>query len=103
MKRRTNLTAEKKVEILKRHLVDRVPVSDLCEEYGVQPTAFYRWQRALFENATLALLGPGSRRRQREEEEERIVALQEKLRKKDEVLGELMEEYVAVKKNSGGN
>ena len=31
-KERTHYTAEEKVAILRRHLLDKVPVSDLCEE-----------------------------------------------------------------------
>ncbi|MBP9861738.1 MAG: transposase, partial [Kofleriaceae bacterium] len=34
---RRNYTIEQKVEILRRHLVDKVPVSDLCNELGIQP------------------------------------------------------------------
>ena len=37
-KKRTNYTGQEKVIILKRHLVDQVPVSDLCDEYHLQPT-----------------------------------------------------------------
>ena len=42
-KQRKNYQAQDKVFILKRHLVDRVAVSDLCDEYDLQPTVFYRW------------------------------------------------------------
>ncbi|NVN93622.1 MAG: hypothetical protein HXX11_23930 [Desulfuromonadales bacterium] len=40
-KKRHNYTPEEKVIILKRHLVDHVAVSDLCDEYQLQPTIFY--------------------------------------------------------------
>ena len=33
-KERKHYTAEEKVAILRRHLLDQVPVSDLCEEHG---------------------------------------------------------------------
>ena len=49
-KERKHYSAEEKVAILRRHLLDKVPVSDLCEELGLQPTVFYRWQKELFEN-----------------------------------------------------
>lgn len=52
---RKRYTAEEKVAILRRHLVDRVPVSDLCHELGLNPTAFYRWQKVFFENGAAAL------------------------------------------------
>ena len=49
-KERKHYTAEEKVAILRRHLLDKVPVSDLCEELSLQPTVFYRWQKEFFEN-----------------------------------------------------
>jgi len=42
--------AAKKVAILKRHLLEKVPVSQLCEEKGLQPTVFYHWQKEFLEN-----------------------------------------------------
>ena len=46
--------------ILRRHLLDKVPVSDLCEEPGLQPTAFYRWQKEFFENGAAAFQSFGN-------------------------------------------
>src|SRR3989442_761515 len=48
-KERKHYTAEEKVGILRRHLLDKVPVSDLCEELGLQPTVFYRWQNKFYD------------------------------------------------------
>jgi transposase len=53
-KERKHFTPEKKVAILRGHLVDKVPVSELCEELGLRPTVFYRWQKELFENGAAA-------------------------------------------------
>src|SRR5580765_6511959 len=53
-KERKHYTAEEKVAILRRRLLDKVPVSDLCEELGLQPTVFYRWQKEFFENGAAA-------------------------------------------------
>lgn len=39
-KQRKHYTPEEKVAILRRHLVERVPISDLCDELGLQPTVF---------------------------------------------------------------
>jgi transposase len=49
-KQRKHYTPEEKVAILRRHLVEGVPISDLCDELGLQPTMFYRWQKEFFEN-----------------------------------------------------
>ena len=53
-KQRKHYTPEEKVAILRRHLVEGVPISDLCDELGLQPTVFYRWQKEFFENGTAA-------------------------------------------------
>lgn len=54
-KERKHYTAEEKVAILRRHLLDKVPVSDLCEEHGLQPSLFYCWPKELFENGAAAV------------------------------------------------
>jgi transposase len=53
-KQRKHYTPEEKVAILRRHLVEGVPISDLCDEWGLQPTVFYRWQKEFFENGAAA-------------------------------------------------
>lgn len=98
-KERKYYTPEEKVSILRRHLIDKVPVSTLCEELQLQPTVFYHWLKQLFENGAAAFLHP--RDSSRKHEQERIAALEKKLRTKDEVLAELMEEHVALKKSLG--
>ncbi len=98
-KQRKNYTAQEKVVILKRHLVDQKPVSDICDEYHLQPTVFYRWQREFFENGAAAFKKESSR--QKKAEEKRIVQLEAKLQTKNEVLSELMEEHIQLKKDLG--
>lgn len=98
-KKRHNYTAQEKVAILKRHLVDQIPVSDLCDEYQLQPTVFYRWQKEFFENGAAAFEKDNSR--QQKEERKRIQQLEAKLQTKNEVLSELMEEHVQLKKERG--
>ena len=60
-KKRKNYTPQEKVVILKKHLIDRIPVSDLCDQYHLQPTVFYSWQKRFFENAAVSIFPrPGS-------------------------------------------
>ena len=33
---------------LTEHLVEHVPVSDLCDKHKLHPTLFYQWQKAFF-------------------------------------------------------
>jgi transposase len=98
-KKRHNYTPEEKVSILKRHLIDHVPVSNLCDEYHLQPTVFYDWQKQFFENGAAAFIRDTGR--QKRNEEQRIEQLEAKLRRKNEVLSELMEEHIQLKKELG--
>jgi transposase-like protein len=98
-KQRKHYTPEEKVAILRRHLVEGVPISDLCDEWGLQPTVFYRWQKEFFENGAAAFQQRG--RTSRQPEQERIAYLEQKIQTKDEVLAELMAEHVALKKRVG--
>jgi transposase len=100
-KERKHYTAEEKVAVLRRHLLDRVPVSDLCEELSLQPTVFYRWQKELFENGSAAFQSTERPHRQVQEKQKRIEFLEKKMHNKDEVLAELMAEHVALKKSLG--
>ncbi len=96
-KQRHNYTPEEKVAILKRHLVERVPVSDLYDEYQLQPSFFYHWQQFFEKGAAAFTQGKDPKRK----ETQRIEQLEEKLRKKHEVLSELMEEHIKLKKELG--
>jgi transposase len=96
---RKNYTPEEKVAILKRHLVDKVPVSDLCDELGLNLNVFYGWQKQFFENG--AAVFQKTRRRQVDRRDERIEKLEAKLAQKNEVLAELMQEHVQLKKELG--
>jgi transposase len=98
-KQRKHYTPEEKVAILRRHLLEGVPISDLCDEEGLQPTVFYRWQKELFENGAAAFQHRG--RPNHLPEQERIAYLEKKIQTKDEVLAELMAEHVALKKRVG--
>jgi transposase-like protein len=88
--------------ILRAHLIEKVPISEVCEKHGVQPTLFYQWQRRLFEEGAAVFEQPRARSpRQQAAERRRIEALEAKIRNKDEVLVELMSEHVALKKSLG--
>ncbi len=98
-KQRKHYTAEEKVAILRRHLVDNEPVSKLCDQLALQPTVFYRWQKEFFENGAAAF--QTNNRGSRQPEQERIARLEKKIQTKDEVLAELMAEHMALKKSLG--
>jgi len=90
-----------KVAIIREHLVEKLPVSDLCDKYGIHPSVYYRWQKQFFEGGEKAFAPTNERQAVRQLKQD-VADLEAKLARKDEVLGEVMEEYVTLKKNVGG-
>ena len=99
-RKRKNYTPEEKVAILRRHLLEKVPVSDLCDELGLNPTVFYGWQKHFFENGAVAFQRKEKKSRPTPEAR-RLEKLEAKLTQKNEVLAELMQEHVQLKKELG--
>lgn len=95
---RKHFAVAEQVAILRRHLLEQVPVSDLCDEYGIHPTVFYRWQQ-LFENDAPAF--DYHPKGAQDAASKKIAALEDKLTRKNEVLSELMEEHIKLKKALG--
>ena len=104
MSKRKYLSADQKVSIVRRHLLENVPVSDLCDEFGIHTTQYYAWQKQLFEGAAQVFErqpNNASRNRQQEAQVKRIEQLEKKLQTKNEVVSELLEEHVKLKKDLG--
>ena len=99
---RRSFTTEQKAIVLKRYLVDKVPISDLCDEYGIKPNHIYAWQKILVDNQE-AIFHPTAKRAASKAsvQEEKIARLEQKLQQKNEVISELMEENVRAKKEAG--
>jgi transposase len=99
-KRKPNFTAEQKVRIVRQHLLERTPISDLCDQHGISPTQFYTWQKQLFEHGTKAF--ENGRNTRERELERKLAKLQTTTREKDEVIAEVTRELVFLKKADGG-
>ena len=99
---RRRFGTDQKATILKRYLVDKVPISDLCDEYGIKPNQVYAWQKILFDHAETAFQQAGGRAASKASaQEEKIARLESQLQQKNEVIAELMEENVRAKKANG--
>src|SRR5437667_11612012 len=95
---RRHFTPAQKVALLRQHFLDKVPVSDLCEQHGIAVTLFYNWQKLFFENGQAAFTANDKRRKaDTDGKDHRIATLEAKLQRKHEVLSELMEEHVRLK------
>jgi transposase len=98
---RRHFTPQEKVAIVKRHLLEGIAVSNLCDEFQINPTLFYQWQRQLFENAHLAFDNGRKARAVEDAKDQKIQQLEAKLHRKNDVLAELMEAHTELKKTLG--
>jgi transposase len=96
-----HFSGPEKVAILKRHLLDKVPVSDLCDELELYPNQFYGWLKEFFENGHLAFDNGRKSKAVEDANVQKIERLEAKLQRKDSVLAELMEEHTLLKKELG--
>ena len=95
MVKRTNRTysPEFKIKLLREHLIDKAPVSSLCEKHQVKPSLFYKWQNDLFGNGDVVFKNAKADKLHSHYQKQ-VLTLQKKLANKNEVLAELMQDYV---------
>ena len=98
---RRHVGPQEKIAALKRHLLEGVPVSTICDGLGIAPTLFYRWQKELFENGHTLFQNGRVAKAVDNAKDEKIQKLEAKLQKKNEVMAELMEALTEEKKRNG--
>ena len=97
---RRHFSPEEKVKIIRLHLLEKIPISEVCEKHQITPTQFYQWQKIFFENGAGAF-AKSSGPRATSQAEQRMTALENKLKRKDEVIAEIMADYLVLKKELG--
>ena len=81
------------------------PISNLADEFGLQPTQIHTWVKQVLDQAEKAFerAGPGRVAKKTEEvKDQKIAQLEANVAKKNEVIVELMQEHVQLKKEIGG-
>ncbi len=104
MSARKILTPKQKIAILREHLIEKVPVSEICDKHGVSVVNFYNWQKQLFENGAIAFerkTNSANAKRQDDANAAKIEKMEAKLQQKNEVIAELLQEHVELKKEIG--
>lgn len=97
-------TSEEKAIILREHLENKVPISELSEKYGVHPNALYTWKKNILEQAPKLL----ERKRKAAEQAEanrdrqRIAELEALLARREKLITELATELIEEKKRTNG-
>ena len=94
-----HFSPQDKVRILKRHLVDREPISQVCSSESLAPTQFNQWQKMFFENGAAAFSKDNKKGLQ--SRDERISTLEGTLQGKDSVIAKLTEDNITLKKDLG--
>jgi len=99
---RRHFTPDQKAQIVRRHLSGREPISNLADEFGLQPSQIHNWVKLVLDQAEKAFQnGPGRPPRVEQIKDRKIEQLQAKLVQKNEVIVELMEDHVKLKKELG--
>jgi len=99
-KTRRQFTAQEKVKIIRLHLLEHKPISDISDEYGLNPTVFYRWQKQFFEQGAAAFERNRNGSADRNLEKQ-ITRLKARIAHKDEVIAEIAADHVRLKKELG--
>jgi transposase-like protein len=94
-------TPEQKAEIVRRHVAGKEAVSNLADEFGIQPSMIHNWVNQVLAQAARAFERASGKRREEEAKEQKIAHLEAKLANKNEVIAELMQEHVQLKKELG--
>jgi transposase-like protein len=100
-RKRKRYTSEEKIKILREVLEDGKPVSSVASTYKVHPNQIMTWRKQLFENATQTF---EIKRKDITEKalEKQTKALEDKLNHKDNVIAELAQELLELKKKYPG-
>ena len=99
-KTRRQFSPEEKVRILRLHLLEGTAVSEICQREEIHPTLFYQWQRTFFENGAAAFSSPRTETKS-SASERKIESLEARVKRKDEVIAEIMEDFIRTKKELG--
>ena len=98
-KKRRNFTAQQKVEAVKKHLVNKEPVSDICDELGISTSHYYQWQSEFFANGEQAFCRDN--KKSAKKNQGKIQKLESDMAKRNEAIAELLEDNIRLKKQHG--
>lgn len=95
--KRKRYSPENKVAIIREHFEQKISVADICEKYRIHPNLFYRWKKDLFENAVEIF----SLKKSKQNNDTTADKLQTTIKERNEIIAELLQENLKLKKLSG--
>jgi transposase len=99
MGRRKRYTAEDKIRIIREVLEEGKSISEVSEKYKLSQNNIFKWRKQLFEDGIQTFQIKRTDISSKAEER-KIAALENKIKQKDEVIAELAEELLALKKKN---
>ena len=101
MGKRKRYTAEEKVKILREIQEGGKSISQVAEEFGIHPNNIFKWRKQHLE---MGVRGFKTTRKDisGKAKDRKITALEETIKLKDEVIAELAQELLALKKKNSG-
>ena len=97
MRTRKRYSPQDKVKILREHLEQKQSVADVCERYRIHPNQFYRWKKELFEKASELFTS----KKEQLQARKKIEKLEQQLIDRNEIIAELLQENLKLKKANG--
>jgi len=99
MRPKRHFTPQQKVAILREYLKNKTSISEIAKKHDIHPNMIYLWEKSLFEGALDTFSRSSSK--QSSSQDKKISELEEKLRKRNAVISELIEDNILLKKNLG--
>jgi len=101
MGKRKRYTPEEKAKILREVVEDGKPVSEVAEKYELHPNCIFKWRKQLLEEGkqTFQIKRTDISNKAKDR---KILALEDKIKHKDEVIAELAQELLELKKKHPG-
>lgn len=97
MSQRKRYSSEDKIKILREHFEQKLSVPEVCEKHRLHPNQFYQWKKLFFEKAAAIFNAKPVART----EQEKIAQLHKQLHERNEVIAELLQENLKLKKAHG--
>ena len=91
---------EEKYQIIKEFLTSKgaLTVSDVCKKHNITTSLFYQWQEQYLQGALDRFKNPPHKKKQ-EAEVRKLERLDAELKRKDQIIAEVVSENLQLKKN----
>jgi transposase-like protein len=100
MDNKKRLSGKEKMMVLRELLENKIQIGELAEKHKLHPNVIYNWKKTLFEKGEMLFEMKGERTSGKSEE--KVIRLEEKLKNKDSLISEIVEDNIRLKKKLTG-